>query len=62
LDVTPELADYLTVTIADAATGRVTGRIEWDDSLEAGVNYRFRIQVSLSVQDDSTNLIEVTYQ
>jgi hypothetical protein len=62
LDVTPELAAYLTVTITDAANGVITGRIEWDTSLLAGVNYQFRVQVTLGTDDDATNLIEVTYQ
>jgi hypothetical protein len=62
LDVTPELAPYLTVTITDPANGVITGRIEWDASLLAGVNYRFRVQVTLGTEDDATNLIEVTYQ
>jgi hypothetical protein len=62
LDVTPELADYLTVAITDEANGGITGRIEWDASLLAGVNYRFRVQVTLGAEDDATNLIEVTYQ
>jgi hypothetical protein len=62
LDVTPELAPYLTVTITDPANGGITGRIEWDASLLAGVNYRFRVQVTLGTEDDATNLIEVTYQ
>jgi hypothetical protein len=62
LDVTPELADYLTVAITDEANGVITGRIEWDASLLAGVNYRFRVQVTLGTEDDATNLIEVTYQ
>jgi hypothetical protein len=62
LDVTPELAPYLTVAITDPANGGITGRIEWDASLLAGVNYRFRVQVTLGAEDDATNLIEVTYQ
>jgi hypothetical protein len=62
LDVTPELAPYLTVSITDPAIGVITGRIEWDTSLLAGVNYRFRVQVTLGTEDDATNLIEVTYQ
>jgi hypothetical protein len=62
LDVTPELAPYLTVAITDPANGGITGRIEWDASLLAGVNYRFRVQVTLGTEDDATNLIEVTYQ
>ena len=62
LDVTPELADYLTVAITDEANGVITGRIEWDASLLAGVNYQFRVQVTLGTEDDATNLIEVTYQ
>jgi len=62
LDVTPELAPYLTVAITDPANGGITGRIEWDASLVAGVNYRFRIQVTLGTEDQSTPLIEVTYQ
>jgi hypothetical protein len=62
LDVSPELAPYLTAAITDPANGLVEGRIEWDDSLVAGVNYRFRIQVTLGTEDQSTQLIEVTYQ
>jgi hypothetical protein len=62
LDVTPELAPYLTVSITDPANGVITGRIEWDASLLAGVNYQFRVQVTLGTEDDATNLIEVTYQ
>jgi hypothetical protein len=62
LDVTPELTPYLTVSITDPANGVITGRIEWDASLLAGVNYRFRVQVTLGTEDDATNLIEVTYQ
>ena len=62
LDVTPELAAYLTVTITDEANGVITGRIEWDTSLLAGVKYQFRVQVTLGTDDDATNLIEVTYQ
>jgi hypothetical protein len=62
MDVSPELAPYLTAAITDPPNGLVEGRIEWDDSLVAGVNYRFRIQVTLGTEDQSTPLIEVTYQ
>lgn len=62
LDVTPELLPYLTVTISDPANGVIVGRIEWNAALLAGVNYRFRVQVTLGTEDDATNLIEVTYQ
>jgi hypothetical protein len=62
LDVTPELAPYLTVSITDPANGVITGRIEWDASLPAGVQYQFRVQVTLGTEDDATNLIEVMYQ
>jgi hypothetical protein len=30
--------------------------------LLAGINYRFRVQVSIDEDQDATNLIEVTYQ
>ncbi len=62
MDVSDGLADYLTLEITDPANGVITGRIEWDDSLTAGVNYRFRVQVTLDDEDDATNLTEVTYQ
>jgi hypothetical protein len=62
MDVTTGLEDYLTLEITDEANGVITGRIEWNDSLLAGTNYRFRVQVTLGTEDDATNLIEVTYQ
>ena len=62
LDVSPEIAPYLTAAITDPANGLVEGRIEWNASLLAGVNYRFRIQVTLGTEDQSTQLIEVTYR
>jgi hypothetical protein len=62
LDVSTEILPYLTATISDPPNGVVSGRIEWDASLLAGVNYRFRIQVTLGTEDDATPLIEVTYR
>jgi hypothetical protein len=62
MDVTTGLEDYLTLEITDEANGVITGRIEWNDSLLAGINYRFRVQVSIDEDQDATNLIEVTYQ
>ena len=62
MDVTAGLESYLTLEITDEANGVITGRIEWNASLLAGVNYRFRVQVTLGTEDDATNLIEVTYQ
>jgi hypothetical protein len=62
MDVSAALEGRVTVAISDAANGRVTGRIEWNDSLAANTPYQFRIQISLGSEDQSTQVIGVVYQ
>lgn len=62
MEVSSAIADLLTVQIANAATGEITGRIEWDDELLARVPYQFRIQLTAGIEDKATNLISVIYQ
>lgn len=62
MDVDSRIDSYLTVSISDPANGIISGRVEWNDSLEAGVGYRFRIQITEDTEDQATNLIEVLYQ
>ena len=62
MDVSAAISTLLTVTITTPATGLISGRIEWDDSLKADMVYLFRIKLTLGAEDRSTNLIEVVYQ
>lgn len=62
MDVSPTIANLLTVAITDAPNGEVEGKIAWDDAIEANKTYTFRLQITKAGEDpDSTNLIEVTY-
>jgi len=62
MDVSSAIASFLTITIIDAGAGTVRVRIEWDDTLQSGSPYYFRIQATAGAEDVSTNLQEVTYQ
>jgi hypothetical protein len=62
MDVTPAIADDLSVEITTPATGLITARIEWNNAFEAGVAYRFRVQVSSGGNDVGSNLLQVVYQ
>jgi hypothetical protein len=62
MDVTPEIADDLSVEITTPATGLITARIEWNDDFVAGTAYYFRVQISSGGNDIGTNLIRVVYR
>ena len=55
------LAGYITATITDAATGEITVRFEWSDTFRTGQLMRFRLQISLGEEQQSTNELEVLY-
>lgn len=61
LDASPIIAPHLTVSILDVVNGVVAGRIEWHNDIVVGT-YKFRVQVTVGVEDDATPLIEVTYR
>ena len=62
MDVSAGIVSLLTPTITTAATGLITVRIEWDDSLVVKKRYQFRLQITSGINSESTNLIRVVYQ
>jgi hypothetical protein len=62
MDVSSAIASLLTSEITTPSVGLISGRIEWDDALQANVPYLFRIQLTSGIEDRATNLIEVVYQ
>jgi hypothetical protein len=62
MDVTPAIADDLSVEITTPATGLITARIEWNDDFVAGTSYYFRVQISSGGNDTSSNLFQVVYR
>jgi hypothetical protein len=62
MDVSTEIASFLTTTITTANVGLITTEIVWDDTFEVGTSYTFRLQVTSGANSEATNLIEVVYQ
>jgi hypothetical protein len=65
MDVSTEIADFLTVVITNASTGLITWTLAWDDSLGQSPETKYMFRVLLTHATDtprSTNLFEVTYQ
>lgn len=58
----PALADYITATITDEATGLISIRVEWSDTFKTGQLMRFRVQISLGTEQQSTNELGVVYK
>jgi len=56
------LAAHLTLTLVDAATGLISGRIVWDDAMPDGSFMTFRIRVSGGGGVTTTNRLQVTVQ
>jgi hypothetical protein len=56
------LADYITATITDAATGLIAVRVEWSDTFRTGQLMRFRLQISQGTEQQSTNEMGVIYK
>lgn len=61
-EVDPALVPVLTLTITDAATGLITGRVEWDENLPEYQEMGFRIRIRKGTLDTTTNLLKVAYQ
>jgi hypothetical protein len=62
IDVSPELVGLLTVGFIDPAIGRVQVMINWDDRLQAGKVYTFRVQLTNPTeQPQASPPVEVKY-
>jgi hypothetical protein len=58
----PYLEPYLTVTLANPATGLINGRVEWNNSFPESGPLGFRVRVTQGSNDTTTNLLKVVYQ
>jgi hypothetical protein len=58
-DVSASIESYLTAEITTAASGLVSGRMEWNDSIEKGRLHHFRIGIRQGSNDYTTNLVWV---
>lgn len=58
-DVSESIEDYLTVEITTAASGLISGRVEWNDGISSGRIHHFRIGIRQGSNDFTTNLIWV---
>lgn len=58
-DVSASISPYLSVVITTPATGLITGRLEWNDTITSGRSHSFRIKITSGANDYTTNLIWV---
>jgi len=56
-DVSASILPYLTVELTTAASGLITGRLEWNDTLASGRNHYFRVKITSGANDYTTNLL-----
>lgn len=61
-DVHASLLPNLTLTIGDAAAGRIDGRIEWAESLPVGQLMLFRVRITSGANNESSPQIPVIVQ
>lgn len=54
-DESSVLTGLITLTITDPATGLITGRVEWSDSIPDGRSCRFRVRVSIGQNQKTTS-------
>ncbi len=57
----PALAPHLALTLANPATGLITGRVEWSDSLPMGRIASFRVRITQGQNDTTTSPLWVQY-
>lgn len=58
-DVSASFIPYLTAGITTPEEGLISGRVEWDNSIEKGRVHHFRIGIRQGTNDYTTNLVWV---
>lgn len=61
-EVHPLLAPHLTLTLTTPATGLISGRVEWADTLPMGRVASFRVRITQGANDTTTNPLWVDYK